>query len=96
MTNGTKSKRKEKQNDKILRVWAKNQLTFDVIEKVFGLKYENLYGKLIFKRVISYFLICRLIQHWNITPIFSTFFSVSGNISSPPLSTTGATDFIQI
>ena len=43
----------KKASDKFLRVWAKNQLRFEISEKIFKFTYYNLNGKLIF---IHFFL----------------------------------------
>ena len=38
----------QKPRGKILRVWAKNQLRFEIFDKFLKFKYKNLNGKLIF------------------------------------------------
>ena len=41
-------KESKKPSDKILRVWAKNQLSFEISEKILKFTCKNLIGKLIF------------------------------------------------
>ena len=38
----------KKPSGKYLRVWAKNQLIFEIFEKIWKFTYKNLNGKLIF------------------------------------------------
>ena len=38
----------KKTSGKYLRVWAKNQLIFEIFEKIWKFTYKNLNGKLIF------------------------------------------------
>ena len=43
----------QKASDKFLRVWAKNQLRFEIFEKILKFTYQNLNGKLIFLPIFS-------------------------------------------
>ena len=46
--NSFKIQKSKKPRDKLLRVWAKNQLRFEIFEKISKFTYRNLNGKLIF------------------------------------------------
>ena len=56
---------------KFLRVWAKNQLIFENFEFIV----KNLNGKCLF--YLIFLDICHLMQHWKITPFFTTIFPFS-------------------
>ena len=44
----------KKPSGKSLRFWAKNQLRFEIFEKMFKFTYKNLNGKLIFSHFLSH------------------------------------------
>ena len=46
-------KESKKPRDKFLRVWAKNQLRFEMFEKILKFTYQNLNGKVIFIHFLS-------------------------------------------
>ena len=48
-------KESKKPNDRFLRVWAKNQLRFEIFEKILKFTCKNLNGKLIFYPFFSHF-----------------------------------------
>ena len=74
---------------KYLRVWAKNQLRFEIFEKLLKFKYENLNGKLIFYpfslRSSWTFstLYSSIFQLWKTTLFSPTFFGFGGLLPSP-------------
>ena len=58
-----------KPSDKSLRVWAKNQLRFEIFEKILKFTYQNFNGKVIF---YPFYLqdFCHFIHLWNVPKIF--------------------------
>ena len=58
----------KKPSDKLLRVCAKNQLRFEIFEKILKFTYQNLNGKVIFKPIFSPTSqdFCHFMHLWNI------------------------------
>ena len=76
----------KKPTSKLLRIWAKNRLKFEMLEKIFKFTYENLNGKLIFTNFLYDFPgpLSFYTPLKNNTICLQQFFSVSGGGGASP------------